>query len=312
MRTFSLPEKGSIPDALQFSPDAKLLAVQAFGRIDVVDLAAGAARAVWPGSSGKVGTAGVGFTADGRGVVFFDNSAHDVHVLDLHSGVDRVIRPGVRAPWRGSGLDVEISAPSADGRLVFVGVYPEPGAVEVVAYDPVSGAEQFSFGRHRGYLREVAASPEGDWVAGCSTNAVRVWGIGGGKRPSRAAWRVEDRDRSCFGTLSLARGGTHLAVGAYHRSGRVAVYEPSGRRQVLSDSGAVASGVAFAPDRPLLAFTQQVEGAGEVVFWDAASRSEVRRFDWKLGPVGAVAFSPDGCQCATASVSTVVVWDVDV
>jgi hypothetical protein len=70
--------------------------------------------------------------------------------------------------------------------------------------------------------------------------------------------------------------------------------------------------VAFHPERPLLAFTQNANGVGEVVFWDAQARAEVARFDFGLGSIGAVAFSLDGCRCATASPTQAVVWDVDV
>jgi hypothetical protein len=69
--------------------------------------------------------------------------------------------------------------------------------------------------------------------------------------------------------------------------------------------------VAFAPNQALLAFTQEKDADGQVVFWDAQARIERIRFDWGLGPLSAVAFSPDGCLCAAAGLSKVVVWDVD-
>ena len=49
-----------------------------------------------------------------------------------------------------------------------------------------------------------------------------------------------------------------------------------------------------------------------MVFWDAAARAELKRYDWGLGKIGAVAFSPDGFRCAAASRTKAVVWDVDV
>src|SRR5262249_8997606 len=80
----------------------------------------------------------------------------------------------------------------------------------------------------------------------------------------------------------------------------------------LDASRTDTGGLAFAPDRPLLAFSRQTRTGGEVVFWNARSRAQVKCFDWGLGPVGAVAFSLDGCRCATASPTKVVLWDVDV
>jgi len=63
--------------------------------------------------------------------------------------------------------------------------------------------------------------------------------------------------------------------------------------------------------QPLLAFTQRAEDVGEIVIWDAQARTRGARFDWGLGPVGAVTFSLDGFRCATASRTKAVVWDVD-
>jgi hypothetical protein len=70
--------------------------------------------------------------------------------------------------------------------------------------------------------------------------------------------------------------------------------------------------MAFAPDRPLLAFTRKVGDVGEVVFYDAGARAELKRSDWGLGEVRAVAFSPDGFRSAAAGRTRAVVWDVDV
>jgi hypothetical protein len=65
--------------------------------------------------------------------------------------------------------------------------------------------------------------------------------------------------------------------------------------------------VRFHPARPLLAYCA---GTDEVVFWDAASRAEVRRFAWGAGRLSAVEFSADELRCAAAE-GKVVVWDMD-
>jgi WD40 repeat protein len=52
---------------------------------------------------------------------------------------------------------------------------------------------------------------------------------------------------------------------------------------------------------------------GEVRFWDAASGRERRAFDWKIGKVSCVRFSPDGLRAAAGGArGRLVVWDVDV
>jgi WD40 repeat protein len=310
MRIFDLPEK-RYTDALQFSPDGRLLAVQGSGRVDVLDTATGATRLVSPASGGKVGTAGVGFTADGAGVVYFDNDDYSVHAFDLETGRDRALRPGKQVPWRSSG-DTSVSAVGPDGRLVFVAVSPGERTVEVVALDTASGEQQFSFARHRSYVRELAVSPDGGWVAACTAIDLRAWEIGG-RRPSRASWHAQDRKQFCFANLALARDGAYLAAGTYGGNGPVRVWDrKAGAELDFDGSHGGGAGLAFAPERPLLAFARKVGDVGEVVFWDAGARAELKRFDWGLGPLGAVAFSPDGFRCAAASRTRAVVWDVDV
>jgi WD40 repeat protein len=313
MRIYNLPGKRFLPDGMQFSPDGRLLAVQAIGRVDVLDTGTGKVQPVYSVPyPGKVGTPGVGFTADSRGVIYFNDNTKSVLAFDLTSGQERVLRSSKKVHWSSRG-DIEISTVQPDGGLVFLAVNPEPRSVEIVALDPVSGEQKFSFARQRSYVRELAVSADSRWVAGCTAIDLRVWDIGGGRLPNRASWHVQDRKSSCFGNLAMARDGAYLAAGTYGCRGPVRVWDlKAGTEPVLATSVAGGGGVAFAPDRPLLAFTGQTRDVGEVVFWDAQARAERKRFDWGLGPVGAIAFSPDGCRCATASSTRAVVWDVDV
>jgi WD40 repeat protein len=311
MRIFDLPEQRNT-DAMQFSPDGRLLAIQGTGRVDVLDTTTGATRPVCAGYGGKVGTAGVGFTADGGAVVYFENRDRSVHAFDLGTGTDRVLRPGRKVAWR-SGGDASVSAVSPDGRLVLVAVSPQERTVEVVALDTVSGEQQFSFARSRSYVRELAVSPDGGWVAGCTVHDLRVWEIRGGKRPNRASWHLQDRKQPCFGNLALSRDGAYLAVGGYGGYGGVRVWDL--RAGVELDVGSPyggGAGLAFAAERPLFAFARKAGDVGEVVLWDARARAELKRFDWGLGPLRAVAFSPDGFRCAAATQTRALVWDVDV
>ena len=206
MESFDLSGERTIPDAMQFSPNNRHLAIQAFGRVDVLDTTTGALQPVSPEYPGKVGTAGVGFTADGRSVVYFKNDDYSVHTFNLETKHDQVLRHSKQVPWRPSG-DASISTMQPDGRLAFVAASPQERTVEVVALDPSTGEQKLSFARHRSYIRELAVSPDGQWVAGCSTIDLRVWYIGGHKLPNRASWHVQDRKQSCFGNLALSRDG---------------------------------------------------------------------------------------------------------
>ena len=47
-------------------------------------------------------------------------------------------------------------------------------------------------------------------------------------------------------------------------------------------------------------------------FLDAGTGAVIRKFNWKLGPLVSVAFSPDGTLAAAGSAGgKIVVWDVD-
>lgn len=311
MRTYDLPEFRFPPDAMQFSPNGRLLAIQSLGQVAALDTTTGKTWFICPENVGSAGTAGVGFTADNRGVVYFNTRTKGVHVFNLERGRDQVLRAGNTVHWSRRG-DIEICTTRLDGKLAFVAVNPLSRQVEIVAMDPITGMELFSFARHGSFIRELAVSPEGDWVAACSVKELRVWGIGGGKRPKRAGWHLEDLNRGCFGNLALSRDGAYLAAGGYRSSSLIGAWDLLAKTELKPPDGLRGEGwLAFAPDRPVLAIPRRVDGRGEVVFWEVRAGAEPRAFDWGIGPVGAVAFSPDGFRCATAGQSKAVVWDVD-
>ena len=68
-------------------------------------------------------------------------------------------------------------------------------------------------------------------------------------------------------------------------------------------------GLAFMPDgRRLLT----VSNDETVRVWETSDWSESSGFEWKIGKLGAVAVSPDGCRIAAGgSTGKVVIWDAD-
>lgn len=69
------------------------------------------------------------------------------------------------------------------------------------------------------------------------------------------------------------------------------------------------TGVGFLPNGRVLTTGQ--DGTARV--WDADSGAAVRSFDWGIGPIHCLAFSPDGLTCAAGGAKgQVFVWDVDV
>lgn len=69
-----------------------------------------------------------------------------------------------------------------------------------------------------------------------------------------------------------------------------------------------ADALAVSPDRKLFAAGDR---AGVVRVWDSASGREVKEYEWGVGEVRELAFSPDGTTAAAAGVSAVAVWDLD-
>jgi WD40 repeat protein len=319
MQTFDLPKKRDVPDALQFSPDGRRLVIQSRDWLDVLDTTTGKVRTIHRGLHGKYHTARAGFTADSLGVVYFADSS--LHVRELATGEDWVRRPSKKDP-RGRDGDFEVCTPQPDGRLIFLAADVDERTVEIVAIDTGTGEQKFAFARRKGHLRELAVSADGKWMAGAATSDLWVWDIGGKKRPNRAAWHVEDRKSPCFGNLALSADGAYVAVGGFGYHALIQAWSVHTREELDlkgSTGELYGGGLAFAPDRPVLAITQIVQSARIVAFWDVGARAELRRYDWglergtgALPPPGAIAFSPDGCRCATASERKVVIWDVDV
>ncbi|HJZ56781.1 MAG TPA: WD40 repeat domain-containing protein [Gemmataceae bacterium] len=80
-------------------------------------------------------------------------------------------------------------------------------------------------------------------------------------------------------------------------------------RRVVGPDRAHFPDLAFHPSGRILA---TVGNSWAVRFWDTASWAESRVFEWGIGKLQAVAFSPDGTRAAVGSQKGgVMVWDVD-
>jgi WD40 repeat protein len=75
------------------------------------------------------------------------------------------------------------------------------------------------------------------------------------------------------------------------------------------EHGAQVAQVAGHPSPRIIA---SASADGTVRFWNAGSGAEEKVYDWNIGPITALAFSPDGLTCAAGGENgQVVIWDVD-
>ena len=113
--------------------------------------------------------------------------------------------------------------------------------------------------------------------------------------------------------LACAPDGSHIAFGSgYGPSFFVFDVNEIGHmpRRVAAATKRHVTGVSFHPTGKYLAAVSQ---DGTATFYDTATWQVAKTFDWKIGRLRSVAFSPDGALAAVGSdKGKVVVWDVDV
>src|SRR5439155_9993183 len=84
--------------------------------------------------------------------------------------------------------------------------------------------------------------------------------------------------------------------------------EPAG--ELVPKGRAFVTGLAVHPASKAVVASRN---DGTVWLWVPATLRQIRSFDWKLGKLVSVAFSPDGAHAAAGTEhGQVIVWDVDV
>jgi WD40 repeat protein len=177
-----------------------------------------------------------------------------------------------------SAQDPSALAMSPDGRTLAVG-----GTYGVTLNDPNDGKTRKNLTRELPLVRRLTFSPDGRRIAAVSPTRLSVWDAESGVE--LANFRKEFK-----GVPKPLKVGDE----PWKRRGR----------------GKEFTGVAFSPDGRFLA---AASADGTVRLFHTGSWSEAAAFDWGIGPVREVVFSPDGMRAAAGGAKgQIVVWDVDV
>jgi WD40 repeat protein len=156
---------------------------------------------------------------------------------------------------------------------------------------------------HENQTGYLAFSPDGTLLAsGASDGIAILWGL---KR--REALLAVKHTGHVF-SVAFSPDGRLLATASGNSVRLIDVARRKPIRGQLRGHRNGVRAVAFTPAGELASVSLD----GTVRFWDARSRKPGRVFDWGIGPLRCLGFSPGGMLAAAASINGhVVVWDVD-
>lgn len=179
----------------------------------------------------------------------------------------------------------------------------------------------------------LAVTPDGQRLAtGSDDRQIRFWDLKTGEQGGFAAWvsawlkrlgwsETQDqlgeyRNRTGIRDLAFSPDGHWLAAATGWRASLWSATAAGGTQgQIVLDAPKDLRGhqrlvdaLSFSPDSQMLA-TAGRDGA--VKLWHIPTGRQTASFEWGIGKLYSVAFSPDGLQAAVGGDGKVVVWDVE-
>jgi len=249
----------------------------------IVDSPRGVLRRGWSAAVGDYAIAG-GWALGGEVLVVAD-VAGGVYAFDGKSGATAWARPEGQA-----------------GGVLAMAIHPSGAAFatagqdgRVLIWSAAEGQVNQSFDVGRGWVENVAWSPDGQWLAASCSRKVGVCGTSGAE-----TWRSDDHP-STVSAIAWSSAG-ELATACY---GRVTFFDASTGecRQKLEWTGSLVS-MVLSPNGDIVACGSQ---DNSVHFWRRSTEKDSMMSGY-AGKPSALAFDATGTLLATSGGERVTVW----
>jgi WD40 repeat protein len=316
---------------LAISPDSKTLAAGCTDRaIRLIDARSGEKRGILTGvARGHVSR--IAFTPDGKTVVGVSYLDNRLRLWDVASGKVLKALPAVRDKEEGGLPPImpDSLALSPDGGLIAVGgsgTADGSGVIrlddnsffEIRVLDGKTGEPVWTHVGRRGFMHQLAFSPDGRTLAGDTSGDVKLWDARSGELKQSLKPKVGTVWALAFSPDNRLLAGCGAALVEERRSRWLTLWDLRSGAIVHSieagdAGGATAPGtLAFSPDGKSLASAgvgiaagRISIGGGQVAFgqkvindvklWDVATGAlKWTSPEGDLGNVGSLVFSPDG------------------